>query len=524
MINVKRNSIKWRIFQYNIIAIVLQILLTIIIFNVAVRVYIEKDILGQLEKIAANTETTALQHGPNFFPDAHKYPPQNKENNPNDPNKSSTKSKSDNSNKQTDSSISKNSEKQNGSSSQGNNSSNNVFGYYLMLDHSLKETLTVLNADYVLLDKNKSILFPSSDQSITNNLLNQITSEFNKSKNLGSKFYFSFYLSGIKYIAISKPVYDKNSFGLGWIIIYSSLQKVNQLQLEINIILLAILIFSALFMVALSSLSAKKISAPFSALNKHISAIAERNFGNKIDMPVYDELKNLVDNINIMSEKLEMYDKAQKTFLQNASHEFRTPIMSIQSYAEGIKYDVVDGKSAADIIIDESKRLTHLVEDLLYLSRLESIEESYRYDNLDFNDLINTCVKRMNAIAFKYNIKIVTHNIDKNVCIYTDEEKLSRAIINVMSNCTRYAKSTITITSKISENSKVEIEIEDDGPGFDKNELPNVFERFYKGKKGNFGLGLSISKNIIEKLNGKITASNSESGALFTIELPLKTP
>lgn len=67
MINVKRNSIKWRIFQYNIIAIVLQILLTIIIFNVAVRVYIEKDILGQLEKIAANTETTALQHGPNFF-------------------------------------------------------------------------------------------------------------------------------------------------------------------------------------------------------------------------------------------------------------------------------------------------------------------------------------------------------------------------------------------------------------------------------------------------------------------------
>lgn len=241
-------------------------------------------------------------------------------------------------------------------------------------------------------------------------------------------------------------------------------------------------------------------------------------------MPVYDELKNLVDNINIMSEKLEMYDKAQKTFLQNASHEFRTPIMSIQSYAEGIKYDVVDGKSAADIIIDESKRLTHLVEDLLYLSRLESIEESYRYDNLDFNDLINTCVKRMNAIAFKYNIKIVTHNIDKNVCIYTDEEKLSRAIINVMSNCTRYAKSTITITSKISENSKVKIEIEDDGPGFDKNELPNVFERFYKGKKGNFGLGLSISKNIIEKLNGKITASNSESGALFTIELPLKTP
>jgi len=64
-----------------------------------------------------------------------------------------------------------------------------------------------------------------------------------------------------------------------------------------------------------------------------------------------------------MSEKLESYDKAQKTFFQNASHEFRTPLMSIQSYAEGIKYDVVDKNTAADIIIDETKRMTHLVED-----------------------------------------------------------------------------------------------------------------------------------------------------------------
>ena len=90
----------------------------------------------------------------------------------------------------------------------------------------------------------------------------------------------------------------------------------------------------------------KKISAPFSHLNQHIRAIAERNFGNKIEMPVDDELREFVNNINIMSEKLETYDKAQKTFLQNVSHEFRTPLMSIQSYAEGIKYDVVDSNTA----------------------------------------------------------------------------------------------------------------------------------------------------------------------------------
>ena len=74
---------------------------------------------------------------------------------------------------------------------------------------------------------------------------------------------------------------------------------------------------------------------------------------------------------------------------------------------------------------------------------------------------------------------------------------------------------------KVIDNNKVQLTISDDGPGFENTELPNIFERFYKGKKGNCGLGLSISKNVIEKLNGKISARNSNSGALFIIELPI---
>lgn len=77
-------------------------------------------------------------------------------------------------------------------------------------------------------------------------------------------------------------------------------------------------------------------------------------------MPVDDELQDFVYNINVMSEKLETYDKAQKTFLQNASHEFRTPLMSIQSYAEGIMYDVVEHTAACNIILEETKRMTQI--------------------------------------------------------------------------------------------------------------------------------------------------------------------
>jgi two-component system, OmpR family, sensor histidine kinase CssS len=484
---MKRNTIKWRIFKYNIIVIILQVILTTIIFNIAVRMYMEKDILGQLQRLASSTETTALQHGPDFFPGPEKTPPPGEH------------TKIDDSN------------------------NNDIFRYYFMLDHSLKEPLTLLNADFILLDKDKNRITPTPKQSyaVSNDLSDQIASVVIKSKNFSSESYLNFNLSGTNYIAIVKPVSDKNSFGLGYIIIYSSLQKVNQLQLGINVILLVILIFSALIIVIFSSLVSKKISAPFSHLNQYIKAIAERNFGNKIDVPVYDELQEFVNNINVMSEKLETYDKAQKTFLQNVSHEFRTPLMSIQSYAEGIKYEVVDSSTASDIIIDESKRLTHLVEDLLYLSRLDAIEENYHYSNLDFNEVVNSCIERMNGIALKNNIKIVTNNLNERILIHADEERLSRAIINIVSNCIRYANSTVDITSKIIADNKVRLIISDDGPGFETNELPNIFERFYKGKKGNFGLGLSISKNIIERLHGRISAENSKSGALFLIELPI---
>jgi signal transduction histidine kinase len=458
------------------------ITLATIIFNLAIRIYIEKDILRQLNKIASNTEHTALQHGPDFFPKP-KMPP---------PPSLNPKNK------------------------------NDLLRYYFMLDHSLKESLTVLNADYILLDKSKNVITPFPKESFTPSadLLNKITSEINKSKNPNIEAYLNFYLSGIRYVAIIRPVSDKNSFGLGWIIIYSSLEKVNQLQLGINLILLAILIFSALVIVVFSSLLAKKISEPFSTLNQHIRSIAERNFGTKLHMPVDDELREFVNNINILSEKLETYDKAQKTFLQNASHEFRTPLMSIQSYAEGIKYNVVDNTTAVNIIIAESKRLTHLVEDLLYLSRLDSIEESYYYSNLNFSELLNGCIERMNGIAIKSNIKITSNNLTHNIDIYADEEKLSRAITNVIINCIRYANSSIIISSRIIDN-KIKITISDDGPGFEISDLPNIFERFYKGKQGNFGLGLSISKNVIEKHSGKITAENSKSGAIFIIELPI---
>ncbi len=485
---MKRNTIKWRIFKYNIAVIAILIALTMIVFNIAIRLYIESDVKEQIKSIASRAESTTLHRGPDFFP--------------------------------------REGEKRLRPKLQGNQNlnrpeKNDPSSFYLFLDRSLREQASLLNADYILLDNSNSPITSLDGEyfKVPDNILDKFTKAVEELKDKPMQQYMDFSLDGTSYVAIIKPVHNKNDFGLNWIIIYSSMKKVNQLQWVINIILLAILIISALIISIFSSHVAKKISAPFTSLNKHIGEIAERNFGTKIHMPVDDELQDFVNNINTMSEKLESYDKAQKTFLQNASHEFRTPLMSIQSYAEGIKYDVVEKNNASDIIIDETKRMTHLVEDLLYLSRLDTIEENYRFESLNFSELINSCVERMSGIAIKNNTNITSDTKTGDSVINGDFEKLSRAFTNIIGNCIRYAKSTIHVSSKLVEGNVIETIISDDGPGIDKDELPNIFERFYKGKKGHFGLGLAISKNVVEKHNGTISAENSSNGAVFKIIL-----
>lgn len=476
---MKRHTFKWRIFKYHIAVIIIMMILVGIIFNIAIRLFIEKDIINQLNKIATHTEAIALKKGPQFLPkDA--IPPPKK---PPDI---------------------------------------DYLDFYFRLDRSLREPLSVLNADYILLDEDKQIikLFPEEYYQSNFEVLNAIDHEIKASIENQEESYYNFELSGDKYISIIKPVSEKNTFGLGWIIIYSSLEKINQWKLSVNSLLLMILICSAFITLFVSSVATKRISALFSSLTDHIRYIAERDFEKKLPLPDDEELKSLVLTFNMMSEKLNSYDQAQKTFLQNISHEFRTPLTSIQSYAEGLKYDVIDQDTAYTIIIDETKRMTELVENLLYLSRLDAIDEVYDFQPIDLKCLLKQCVDRLNGMALIQNIQLILNIKDDLSWSYNgDVEKLSRAFTNIITNCMRYAKSTVYIALEIIDSQSYQIKISDDGPGFLPEELPYIFQRFYKGEKGNNGLGLTISQNIIEKHGGNLLAYNNDRGAEFLIQM-----
>lgn len=396
----------------------------------------------------------------------------------------------------------------------------------LKINRILKQTQTFLDIKYAVVNVNKKVIFPRNLVNEEANILNNdILPSLGKKNILSSGLkknrmeYFK--ASNIKYAALIHPLALENNKTLGNLILYSDMKNSNQLIFSINIILFSIMLVAAIIALIISNTVSKKISKPISLLNEYAKKIGNRDYKNVHVEYEDNEIGELAETMEAMTEKLAAYDSTMKTFLQNASHELRTPLMSIQGYAEGIKLGVIeDTNSAADVIIDESKRLTNIVEELLYLSKLDAMQETFNLEDINAEDLLKDCIDRVKGIALKNGVNISLTSKDKDLIIKADEDKLSRALINILGNCLRYSKKEISISLESLSND-INITIKDDGPGFDAKELKNVFDRFYKGKGGKHGLGLAITKSVIEKHNGRVTAeNNSRSGACFKIILP----
>ena len=245
---------------------------------------------------------------------------------------------------------------------------------------------------------------------------------------------------------------------------------------------------------------------------------------------VSKELSELGDVMNQMAYKLEESDIEQKTFFQNASHELRTPLMSIQGYAEGLKYGVFetdeDRENAIDVIIDETGRLSGLVENLLSISKMD-MSKSGNYEvkkqNINVTRICDTIIDRVRGNFIHEDKDIINDIKVKNLYIYGNENDLIRCLENIFSNCLRYCRNAVTFKCR-SDNTgtKVLFEISDDGPGIAPEVMDHLFERFSKGSDGKHGIGLALAKAIAEEHDGSINACNKpEGGACFEITIPV---
>ena len=216
---------------------------------------------------------------------------------------------------------------------------------------------------------------------------------------------------------------------------------------------------------------------------------------------------------------IEKEAERQQTFFQNASHELKTPLMAIQGYAEGIQAGVMDAGGAAEGILEESDRMTELVEELLDISKIDMGRQQLALSEMDVRELLYDSIRAVEPAAAG-GIAIVPDFSEEPVMVSCDDTRLRRAVTNILSNGVRYARSQLRLTCR-ADKRHVTIRIQDDGDGIAEEDLPHIFDRFYMGRSGKSGIGLALTKEIVHLHRGTIRAYNGDSGAVFEITLPM---
>ena len=221
-----------------------------------------------------------------------------------------------------------------------------------------------------------------------------------------------------------------------------------------------------------------------------------------------------------LGRRLEDSEEKLKRFFSNASHELKTPLMSIQGYAEGIYLGVcTDTKQASKVILEQSNRMKELVEELLLLSRVQSGQLKLVLETINLCEIVDSVAAVNEGICKQKKIDLQINFPDTLPDIQGDEKQLFKAINCVMSNAIKFTKDKVCIEVSSSGNS-IKVKIADNGEGVSEEDKKHIFERFYYGKKGSTGIGLSLAKEVIEMHRGEIKFYNQE-GAVFEIHIPI---
>ncbi len=258
---------------------------------------------------------------------------------------------------------------------------------------------------------------------------------------------------------------------------------------------------------------------PLILLGNHLEQIANRNWREPFKWKGDKDFQRLSDQFEKMRQNLDLYDRSQKTFIQHASHELKTPIMVIKSYAQSVKDGILPKRNmekTMDVIIEEANRMERRVIDMLYYTKLDSLkEETPKREQLVFGELAFQIEERFRVQ--REDVKIIVEGADTK--LEGDREQLEVLLENLVENALRYANDTIWIRAEKSER-YTNVSVENNGEGIPPHDLPQLFSPFYKGNKGKFGLGLAIVKRISELHGGFPKVENSEKGVKFIVYLP----
>ncbi len=276
----------------------------------------------------------------------------------------------------------------------------------------------------------------------------------------------------------------------------------------------------------------RSISSPLIRMTESAKLLARGNYDVEFSGEGYRETRELASTLNYASNELSRLDRLQKELIANISHDLRTPLTMIKGYGE-IMRDLPGENTAENmqVIIDETTRLSDLVNDLLDLSKIQSNALVPNPTAFDLTGAIREVMHRYDTFI-KHNGYQLSFDAQDDIWVYADRGMILQVVYNLINNAINYTGTDkrVTVTQAVSED-RVRVSVTDTGAGIEPEEMPLIWDRYYKVDKVHrrakigTGLGLSIVKGILEK-HQAVYGLNSTvgSGSTFWFELPLITP
>ena len=322
------------------------------------------------------------------------------------------------------------------------------------------------------------------------------------------------------YVVFSGIPWKTNAGITGAILLFSPISQINSNITKLNLIIwimaLVLIILSAL-VIYFNSL---RISKPIQQIEMVAGKLALGEPSDDLIVKSADEIGKLAKSFNYMKHQLSSTEKMRSEFIANVSHDMRTPLTSINGFVSGMLDGIVqpeDYNKYLVIIKDETLRLTKLTNDILQLAKIQSGSIKLFRENLIVKDILNNVLSGTKAFMEEKSISLALE-YDNTITVYADSDKLKQILINIIDNAVKYTEYGGGIWISVKCRSSIrEFRIRDTGIGISAEELPFIFEKFYRVDKsrsspGGTGLGLNIAQSLIELHGGNIWVE-SELGA-----------
>ena len=332
-------------------------------------------------------------------------------------------------------------------------------------------------------------------------------------------------------LTVARPLQKEDGKNMGMLLLHYDMGDIYKTLNRLYLDVFASAFFAGLIIVPIALIISKHITKPVSVIDKVVTDFSHGRYDSRVKLRGKDELARLGSSFNDMADKVAGLEKTRRDFVANVSHELRSPLTSINGFIEAMEDGTIppeEHHKYLEVVLDETRRMTGMVNDLLDIARIESGQYKLNISVFDINELVGRVLITFEPRITAKNIDVDVNLSDEPLYCEADRTRIAQVLHNLIDNAIKFIpeKDGLLTLACIPEGKKIKVVVADNGSGIPKEDLPHVFDRFYKTEKAHThtnrsgtGIGLSIVKLVMDQHNADITVDSDGNGTRFVFIL-----